>query len=331
MSWSLAELDEVRSAEALTDDPAWLAACVVADGGRCVVLRRGDVFLPLAWKQRGGLTVVENLGQDYRSVCGPIGSNGHGMPAVETEHLPERADLIDLRRLPRECLPSLFPGGAWRVERFDILHFRRRLEESPDAFLKSLNKSTRGELKYSRNKVEKAFGQANARHEIERLTARDGDRLWEKGASIVPFTWQGKNGVSLLTDQKKKGFLMRLAENGMPVFFHYYYLGEDMAAIAITMEKNGQMLMYAHEYNGDYSKFRPGHLLNYLAISDAMAKRIPELDFGVGDTPHKHAFRCTATELWRLLVPLTWKGRLAVAYQKLRWQAGALINRGKKA
>ena len=98
-----------------------------------------------------------------------------------------------------------------------------------------------------------------------------------------------------------------------------------------AMEKNKEILIYSHEYHADYAKYQPGHILNFCIISKALSNGISILDFGVGATQHKYEWQCTPEVLWRILVPLTWKGHLALAYQKARWWLGALRNHTAKA
>jgi hypothetical protein len=324
MAWSVAGLEDIPSTGILTDEVSWLKACADVEEGRCLVLRHGDVFLPLCTRKKCGLVVLEGLGQDLRSVCGHIGGNGSGLPNIDPEHLPERADVVDLRRLPERCLPSLFPECGMRVMHDDAVWYAREMGISTDEFLKSLATNTRKELKYSKNRVEKTFGTSNVRYRPVRLDLDTLENSWVEAASITPHTWQGKNGVSVLLDAGKKQFVKNLVHYGMPVYFHFFHLGDDLASVAISMEQNGQFLIYAHEYNINFAKYRPGSLINMNMIENAMDNGAHVLDFGIGDTPNKRMMRCASSHLWRLLVPLTWKGWLAVTYQRVRWQAGRL-------
>jgi hypothetical protein len=326
MGWSVAALEAIHTSATLTDDVSWLQACAATDGGQSIVLQHGSVALPLCWKKRHGLVVVECLGQENRSAAGPIPADGAAMPPLHHEDLPQKADLIDFRRVPKAHIDSVFPLSPSRLTRFDILHFGRALGENEEAFLATLGKGTRKDLRYAINRVGKTFGQQQVRYQSVPLTQDNWEETWAKAAHFAQHTWQGKANVSVLTNSAKKLFLYNLLKNGMAVTMHSYSFGDDIAAAAITMEKHGQILIYSHEYHADYAKYQPGHILNYNIILDAMANGISVLDFGVGATPHKYEWQCNPDALWRIMVPLTWKGRLAMAYQKTRWRMGAMKN-----
>ena len=331
MAWSIDDLEGLRNGETVTDTVSWLRACAETDAGKPVVMRHGRVLLPLCLRRRHGLVVVEGLGQEHRSVAGPIGVGGGTMPVLRPEDLPGAADLVDFRRFPKAYADSLFPSRSSRLARFDIERFGRPLAADEDAFLASLSKGTRKDLRYAIKRVERTFGQDTVRYEAVTLGADNWDATWEKAADLAQRSWQGKARVSVLTDGKKKGFLEKLMENGMTVKIHFYSFGDTLAAVAITMEKNKEILIYSHEYNADYAKYQPGHILNFCIISKAVSNGISILDFGVGATRHKYEWQCTPEALWRILVPLTWKGHLALAYQKARWCLGGWRNHTAKA
>lgn len=331
MAWSIDTLEAIRPGATLTDAAAWLTACAETEDGKVVVLRQGPVMLPLCWRKKFGLVVVESLGQEYRSVAGPIIAEGEAMPALNPEDLPVKADLIDLRRFPKEYLDVVFPSSPARFTRFDILRFDRALNDSGDAFLASLSKGTRKDLRYSIHRVEKMFGEKNVHCQSVKLREDNWEETWERAADFVQHSWQGRSKVSVVTDNKKKEFLFRLMKNKMVVKIHFYCFSDVVSAMAITMESNGHVLIYSHEYHSDYAKYQPGHILNFQIILDAIANGLTALDFGVGATQHKYSWQCDSKDLWRIMVPLTWKGHLALAYQKTRWRIAALRDKKETA
>jgi len=306
----------------LTDDPAWFTASRAVEGGKNILLRNGGACWPFRIRKRFGLTILESAGQNTRSVAGPLtfslvesaySTERNPLPRLTAKDLPSPVDLVDLRRLPKECLPSLFPDVPGRAERPDTLWFSRSLGPTAEDFLASLASSTRKEYKYSANRVRRTFGAQNIRYQKIRLTKEFFDETWAKATAIAPYTWQGKSGVSVLVSRAKKRFLEELAGGAMPVFTHLYHLGDTLAAVAVSMELSGQCLIYAHEYNALLSKFRPGALIDLELITRAMEDGARVLDFGIGDTPNKRMIRCVPVPLWRVRVPLTVRGRLAVA------------------
>lgn len=325
MAWTQVALDDIYSDADITDDVSWLKACHDIDAGACMVLRNGDVFMPLRYTRQHGLVRVESLGQRYRSVAGPLGANGREMPEIHPEDLPEKADIIDLRRFPQHHIDNAFPFAPARLTHTDSKHFARSLEPTSDAFLLTLAKNTKKDLRYSANRVGKVFGEENVHYEQMPLNEANWNETWDKASAIVPYTWQGKSGVSMLTNDSMKLFLSQLVKHGMAVVFHLYRINDDPAAVVVSMNKNGKVLIYSHEYNENYAKYQPGHLLNMRVILDAIAQGNSWLDFGVGDTPHKYLWRCQPQELWRILVPLTWKGVVAATYQNMRWKVGARL------
>lgn len=330
MRWSIDGLDGLsRNTSAVTDAASWLRACAATEAGRAVVLRQGEHFLPLCWQRRHGLSVVEALGQGQRTVAGPVGVAKAPMPVLGLADLPARADLLDFRRFPAVHADSVFPGFPSRLASVDIACFKRSLAGDEEAFLASLSKGARKDLRYAMRRVERTFGKDSPGHEAVTLGAENRDAAWNRAADLAGRSWQGKAGVSVVTDGKKKRFLKRLMENGMTVKIHFYSLGDVLAAFAITMENGKEILIYAHEYDAAYAKYQPGHILNFSIIATALTNGISLLDFGVGETPHKYEWQCSRETLWRILVPLTWKGHLALAYQKARWFWGGLRNRPK--
>lgn len=327
MSWSLVGLEDLGRASAVTDDVAWIEACARTGSAEPVILKRGDTLLPLCRRRRHGLLFLEALGQTSRSTAGPVGAGGDDCWTLTPRDLPLKADLVDIRRFPADLADRMFPDSPGRLVRPDILHFGRPLEDSRDAFLDNLSKGTRKDLRYCLNRVEKTFGAGGVRHESVGLDAANWDKTWRQAEEFSRYTWQGKAGVSVLTNPGKRRFLSCLAAKGMTVTVHAYRLGDDVAAMAITMRNNGQILIYSHEYHVDFAKYQPGHLLNYLIISEAIADGISSLDFGVGETQHKYSWRCDPKPLWRIMTPLTWKGWLALAYQQARWRVGAIFTR----
>jgi hypothetical protein len=325
MDWSLAELEDIGPRDFPTDHLSWLKACEQASPGRCLVLRHGDVFLPLCLRKRLGLTVLEGLGQDFRSIAGPIGGNGSTMAAIDRPDLPMTVDLVDFRRFPKELASLVFPSSKSRLERFDIMHFGKALGNTEHDFMMSLSKSVRDELRYTMNKATKKIGSSNIRYETISIDADNWCDTWNMAEEITKYSWQGKSGLSVLQDKDKERFLKNVMMNGMPIIFHFCYLEDNMAAVSINIKHADTLVMHVHEYNGKYAKFRPGYLLNHKVIMSAISDGASWLDFGVGDTPHKRMLRCEGKELWRVLVPLTWKGRLAAGYQKLRWRAGQAV------
>lgn len=324
MAWSTVPLETVRTGTVLTDSPAWLTACAAEACGRPVVLACEEAFLPLCLTRRQGLTVAEGLGQATRSVAGPILAQDGAMPPLYPDDLPEKADLLDLRRFPRAFVDAVFPSSPDRLARPDILRFDRPLGESQEAFWASLSKGTQKDLRYVLRRVEKTFGRDGIARQSVRLDAENWDATWAKAEAFAPNSWQGQSRVSVLTDPGKRAFLARLGQNGMAVRLHFYALGDVVTAVAVTMEDRGHLLIYAHEYHGAYAKYQPGHILNYHILVEAIENGLTTLDFGVGETPHKYAWQCQSHSLWRVMVPLTWKGRLALGYQKTRWQVAAL-------
>ncbi|WP_300156367.1 GNAT family N-acetyltransferase [Solidesulfovibrio sp.] len=330
MPWSVDALEGLQSGGAVSDAASWLRACAETDAGETVVLRQGRVLLPLHWRRRHGLVVVEALGQEHRSVAGPLGVGEEGMPALRPEDLPHKADLADFRRFPAAYADSLFPSCASRLARVDIERFKRTLAADEEAFLATLSKGARKDLHYAMRRVERVFGKDAARHEAVILQAANWEATWEKAAGLARRSWQGRAGVSVFTSGKRERFLEKLMQNGMMVKMHFYRCGDVLTAVAITMETNCEILIYAHEYHCAYAKYRPGHILNFHVIAEALSQGIPILDFGVGATRHKYEWQCVPQTLWRVLVPLNWKGRLALAYQRARWACGGLRDRAAK-
>ena len=322
MVWTIDALDGLGSDGTVSDAASWLRACAETDAGRPVVLRHGRVLLPLFWRRRHGLVVAEGLGQDHRSVAGPIGIADGAMPAFGPDDLPQAADLVDIRRFPAAYADSLFPSCASRVARFDIARFKRPLAADEEAFLATLSSGARKDLRYAVRRVDRVFGQGAARYEAVTLDAANWRATWEKAAGLSRHSWQGKARVSVLAGGEKKVFLEKLMQHGMTVKMHFYCLGDVLAAAAVTMETDEEILLYAHEYHAGYAKYQPGHILNFNIISKALSDGISVLDFGVGATRHKYEWQCSSESLVRVLVPLTWKGRLALAYQKARWRLG---------
>jgi CelD/BcsL family acetyltransferase involved in cellulose biosynthesis len=324
MAWSTVPLETVRTGTALTDRPAWLKACADVAYGTPLILCRDEGFLPLCLARRQGLTVAQGFGQAYRSVAGPILEGGAAMPALEPGDLPAEVDLVDLRRFPRAFVEAVLPSSPARLARPDILHFDRALEGSGEAFLASLSKGTQKDLRYVLRRVEKTFGKEGISRRTVRLDEENGAAAWAEAEAFARNSWQGQTGVSVLANPEKRTFFSRLQRNGMAVKLHFYALGAEVAAVAVTMEDHGHILIYAHEYHAGYAKYQPGHILNYHIMADAIDDGITTLDFGVGETPHKYAWQCRSHPLWRVMVPLTWKGWLALGYQKTRWQVAAL-------
>ncbi|EHJ46139.1 hypothetical protein DFW101_0122 [Solidesulfovibrio carbinoliphilus subsp. oakridgensis] len=331
MAWSTVPLETVRAGTALTDRPAWLKACADVEYGTPLVLCCGEGFLPLSLTRRQGLTVARGLGQAHRSVAGPILEGGAAMPALEPGDLPGEVDLVDLRRFPRAFVEAVLPSSPARLARPDILHFDRPLEASGEAFLASLSKGTQKDLRYVLRRVEKTFGKEGITRQTVRLDGDNRDAAWARAEAFARNSWQGQAGVSVLANPEKRRFLSRLQRNGMAVKLHFYALGEEVAAVAVTMEDHGHILIYAHEYHAGYAKYQPGHILNYHIMAGAIDEGLTTLDFGVGETPHKYAWQCRSHPLWRVMVPLTWKGWLALGYQKTRWQVAALCKGGATA
>ncbi len=324
MGWSIEGLESVGGGGSVTDAPAWLRACAAADSGKTVVLRHGDVALPLCLTKRHGLVVAACLGQQRRSNAGPLGGTTGTMPPLAPHDFPETVDLVDFRRFPALHRDNVLPQCPSRLARFDILHFGRRLEESEEAFLATLSKGTRKDLRYTVNRVNKIFGQDNVRVQTVRLTEDNWDETFCMAAAFARHTWQGQANVSVLTEPGKKAFLLQLLQNAFPIRMHFQQFGDEIAAVAVTMEHKDTVLIYAHEYHMGYAKYQPGHILNFAIIGEAIQNGLSWLDFGVGSTPHKYEWRCEPQELWRVMVPLTWKGWLALTVQKLRWRLGDL-------
>ena len=292
-----------------------------------LVLRNDGVSWPLSWRRNAGLTVVEMLGQDFRSSTGPLCVGDAQGTSLHPDDLPEPADVADFRRLPEECLGSLLPSVALRLARPDVVHFDRDLEGSVEAFMASLSSGAKKELRYCRNRADKTMGESALRFETVPVTPGNWEETRARAMAMAPYSWQAKSGQSVLVNEGKKHFLMHVMQNGLPLFFHFLHFGDAIAALALTIRNSGQILVYSHEYNSEFSKFRPGYLLNQEIITEAIGQGVSRLDFGVGEAPHKHVFRCRPKQLWRLILPLTWKGRVAVAYQKARWLAGELLHR----
>ncbi len=327
MAWTRAVLDDIRSADALSGDVAWLEACAAVDGGRPLVLRSGDLFWPLSVRRRSGLVVIENMGQAHRSRCGPVGENGGDRPPLETRAVGEGADVVDLRRVPQQWVDAVWPDNRQRLARFDIAQFQRRLEGSPEAFLKSLSKGTRKEFQNARNRIEKDFGADAVRVEAVALRPSNFDAVWEKAKTIAPHSWKGKEGLSVLVQERPKALVRALVANGMSVRFHFCHIGTRLAAVAVSMEKDGRVFVYCSEYDASFGKYRPGSVLRLELIKRALEAGPLLLDLGVGDTDHKQKLCCERHALWRVLVPLTWKGWMAVKYQQMRWTMGNFIPR----
>ena len=324
MGWSVEGLECVDTGTGVTDAPAWLHACADTAGGKTVVLRHGDVTLPLCLKKRHGLVIATCLGQQSRSDAGPQGSETRAMPPLAAQDLPGNVDLVDLRRFPALHRDSVLPECACRLTRPDIVRFSRPLEGAEEAFLATLSKGTRKDLRYIVNRVKKVFGQDNLRCRTVRLTEKNWAETFCQASTFARHTWQGQAGVSVLTAPGKQAFLFQLLRNAMPINMHFQHFGDAIAAVAITMEHNGTLLIYAHEYHMEQAKYQPGHILNYTIIMEAIQNGISRLDFGVGSTPHKYEWQCEPHELWRILAPVTWKGRLALTARKMRWRLGDL-------
>ena len=324
MGWSIEGIATLGEAADVTDDAAWLRACAAMEEGDALVLRQGDILLPLCLRKRHGLVTAQCLGQDSRSAAGPIGTGSMPPPPLSPGDIPGQPDLIDFRRIPGDCLEALFPDQPSRLARRDILHFGRPIGDSEDAFLAPLSKGARKDLRYTITRAGKTFGQDRVRRRGYRLDEDNWDAIWSEAEAFSRHTWQGQAGVSVLADPGKRSFFRELMRHGLAVAIHFQDFGETLAAAAVTMEHGDQLLIYAHEYHTAQAKYQPGHILNHAVIVDAMARGIRRLDFGVGSTQHKYEWKCEPRELWRIMLPRTWKGRLALAYQKARWSLGAM-------
>jgi len=330
MGWTHSLIEDDCYGSRITDSRAWLKACSEIEDGKHFVLQYEETLLPLSWINRNGVMVIEALGQDYRSVAGPL-KEGPDFPKVRLQDFPLTADLIDLRRFPKKYLKFIHPAGAIRIVRKDISHYSRELKNSPEALLKSLSTNARGTLRQANNRVAKDFADKGLKFDKLKLDGENWDESWRQMSTIADHSWQGKSNVSVFKRKKMRSFLFNLMNNGMRLTFYQCLLGNEIIAVTLCAINSNNLLIYLQEYNENFTKYRPGHLLNNYIFNDAALNGINWIDYGVGSGPHKDFWRFNPTDLYRLMIPLTMKGALAVAKQCLRWYAGGFARKKSKA
>lgn len=196
----------------------------------------------------------------------------------------EQIELISLREGSPTLtyLPLLAAARGWRTEvvEQDVCP-RLPLPDSWDAYLTSLSKKDRHEL----------------RRKLRRLDAADGARCYlgsnpnaDMEVFLVLHRQSNEDKAEFMTEQMER-FFCRLAGTFDLLGQYGLYLmeinGRPVSA-AMCFFTPKEVLLYNSGFRRDYSHLSVGLLLKAYCIEDAIKRRIPAFNFLRGDEPYKY-------------------------------------------
>ena len=325
--WHLSSIEHIPDDLPVCSSRSWIEAAS-QDNGQPVVFQHEKCMFPFVVNRRSFLRVLEGSGAERRSAAGFIGIEaGEDPPQITHNNLPENIDLIDLRRVPQSQVHSLFPKGFSRHISLDGAHYVLPLKGTWEDFLKNLKKKFRQNVQASRNRLGRDFLPEEIQFKNILVNGTNWQQVIEWWQQIDCRSWQGKDKLTALHHPKKMEFLRRVIKGNLKARVFLLFIKNKPVAIRWFFIHGSSGLFYSIQFDTDFNRYRPGHLLTAEALTYCFENNIIHIDFGHGDSGHKKDWLAERVPLVRLMVPLTWKGKVFILYQKMRWLAGRTLKR----
>ncbi|GIL01599.1 MAG: hypothetical protein BroJett030_14980 [Alphaproteobacteria bacterium] len=304
---------------------AWLATIGAARKVRPAVVcgRFGGVALlvvPLAIEGRGPFARARFLAQDVSDYNEPLFHRElrpHVTAALMGALWQKAATLVaaDFLTLGKVPLDAVEPSTGRRlrhcVEEFERSHWLAvdgPWQLSEDRFFGA---SSRNSLQRKEKKLAK-FG---------RLAFRPLDAADARAAATARLVeWKAVQLAHLgaanrFRDPAFTGFLDRLARDGDPERYRLYALtaGKELLAVTLMICGARRWFLYQTAYHdGEAGRFSPGLLLLRHILRQAHEAGVDAFDFGLGNEGYKQRFCDRQVVLYRVSLPITLRGHVAV-------------------
>lgn len=338
-------LDELEAIEAewqalaslprnsLHQDLAWCSAWWSAHGAHPLLLRgridgRTVMILPLVQSRRPGLRIARFPGERFNNVN--TGLFSQDFPALSPheqaaltdlvrQSLFASADLLLLDKLPQEWAGAANPLHGLASNEHQDRSFQLPLLADMEQTIGQLNAKTRKrKYRIQCRRLEAAGGFEHVcpegleeQHALLDLFFRQKAQRFT--AFGLPDAFQPESIRAFL-----HGLLNRSTEGpDHALRLHAIRLrGEHegcIAAIAALSRKGSYALCQFSSIDGSLlPEASPGELLFWLTIEQAIEEGATVFDFGMGDQPYKRSWCSQETVMYDALLPLTWRGRLAL-------------------
>ncbi len=177
------------------------------------------------------------------------------------------------------------PPRALRDTRAEpVGHYVLDLEDSVDAFLASRSKSTRGQLRNKRNRIEKKYGDALVVHGFRDVS--DVQRAAKMVETISATTYQRRIGVSVEDSPEQRAYWRMLAERGWMRIF-VLCLEDRPVAFWSGVKYRGSFAVSYTGFDPEFSDDRPGRYLLLKMIEEFCAEGATRVDYGWGFADYK--------------------------------------------
>jgi hypothetical protein len=305
----------------------WLES-ISEEVGSSIIFEQSDHYFPSSIKKSFFINILEGLGAEKRSSAGYISSGtNRKLPLFSLSDLQEKVDLIDLRRIPEAQVESFFPAVSSRHVSSDGAYYTLFLDGECKDYFASLKKKFRQNLRTSKNKLFNDFNAIDVEFRDQEVTTENWSHVLNLWREVDRNSWQGRKGLTAIHNVLKLSFLKKIVDSKINVRVFLFFVKKHPIAIRWFFSLGRDGLFYSVQFNSKFSQYRPGHLLTAEAIRYCFANGICNIDFGHGDSGHKKDWLARRNPLVRIIVPLSFFGRIRLRYQKLRWCIGQKIKK----
>lgn len=199
------------------------------------------------------------------------------------------------------------------------------LADSFDAWLKSLRKKTRHEIKRREKKITEKFSEKVEFREV--TDPEDIDNYFLDVNVIKPKTWQAKTFGDTEVSKKDIQFYQNIARNGW--FRSYLMLINDQPiAYQTGLQYNNIFETSGRGYDPVFSKYGIGSILTALWIKDLHEKNKPSLiNFGFGENEYKRMLCSNFTNANEAYIPILLRAKIVIYLQFVMSQLENIISR----
>lgn len=291
------------------------------------------LLLPLTIVRKNATTIATWMGDDHANYCFGLCDRDHAEEiAVQmpdffkslAEHMPDHVDVMVLHRQPHSWDNTINPLITLPCIKSSVTAGSLTLTHEFSLVLNRNNpKRKRKKLRTQERALEALGG-----YEVIRSSSPDHTRAVYQDFLAQKKKWFIERGIrNVFADETTTRFFSRLAEYSekLPVneeLLQFDYIWADNHNLALLGAGifNGQHFGYFTSMTPDikYRSISPGALIFHKRIEAACIEGMRRFDFGVGAENYKKSWCNEEHQLVDIIIPLTIKGRLYAAIEKLK-------------